>query len=247
MASPSLPGPPHELPPAPSKIQVKTTRATPPPNTDRESIRTERLLLRPFDASDAGALHEVRTQPEVMLWTRTGEVDKDVDHTFTFIERFLPPKDLETYDFAVVHLNDAAKSDDTDGVLIGSAGVHSIHSSFGWPEVGYMFHKETWGKGIGTEFLRAFSKAWWALPRTEIQLEVDATSVEGRGEKDSNGVIQVPEILTAVISAENIGSRRVLEKAGFREFKSWTEPDSRAGFEGESVALLAFLLEAPRT
>ncbi|KAI1309881.1 acetyltransferase domain-containing protein [Xylaria venustula] len=246
MASPSLPGPPHEPPPASSKIQVKTTRPTPPPNIERGSIRTERLLLRSFNASDAEALHEVRAQPEVMLWTALGELDKDVDHTRTFIERFLPPKDLETYDFAVIHLDNAAKSDSTDGVLIGSAGVHKIQGDFGWPEVGYMFRKEAWGKGLGTEFLRAFSKAWWALPRTEIQLEVDAASVEGRSEKDSNGVIQVPEILTAVIHAGNIGSRRVLEKAGFREFKSWTEPDSRTGFENKTAPLMAFLLERPQ-
>ncbi|KAI3338173.1 acetyltransferase domain-containing protein [Ustulina deusta] len=245
MASPSLPGPPHGPPPAPSKIQVKTTWPTVPPNIDRAPIRTERLLIRPFDPSDVEAVHELRTQPEVMQWTSVGVVDKDVDQSRVFVERFLPPKDLETYNFAVVYLGDVAKGEDTDGVLIGTAGAHQTRNAIGWPEIGYMYRKEYWRKGLGTEFLRAFIKAWWALPRNEIQLEVDAASVEGRGERNGSDVIQVPEILTAIIEAENIGSRRVLEKAGFREYQRWTEPDSRAGFEDSNATLVAFLLDAP--
>ncbi|KAI1425098.1 acetyltransferase domain-containing protein [Xylaria sp. FL1777] len=245
MASPSLPGPPHGPPSTPSKSQVKSTRPTVPPNIDRAPIRTERLLIRPFEASDVEAIHVLRTQPEVMLWTSVGVVDKDIDQSRVFAERFLPPKDLDTYNFVIVYLGDAVQGEDTDGVLIGTAGAHNRYNIFGWPEVGYMFRKEYWNKGLGTEFLRGFLKAWWALPRHEIQVEVDAASVEGRGERNGSDVIQVPEILTAIIESNNIGSRRVLEKAGFREFKRWTEPDSRVGFEGKIVTLLAFLLEAP--
>ncbi|KAI0810381.1 acetyltransferase domain-containing protein [Xylaria sp. FL0064] len=247
MASPSIPGPPHGPPPDPSKIQVKTTWPTIPPNVDRAPIRTERLLIRPYDVSDVKAVHELRTQPEVMQWTSTGVVDKDLDQTRVFVERFLPPKDLETYNFAVLYVGDAANGEDTDGVLIGSAGAHSSLNTFGWPEVGYMFRKEYWSKGLGTEFLRAFTQAWWALPRNEGQREVDAASVEGRGENSDNNVKQVPEVLTAIIEANNVGSRRILEKAGFREFKRWSEPDSRAGFEGLDAELVAFLLEAPHS
>ncbi|KAI0434953.1 acetyltransferase domain-containing protein [Xylaria sp. FL1042] len=247
MASPSVPGPPHGPPPNPSKIQVKTTSPTVPPNIDRTPIRTERLLIRPFDLSDVKAVHELRTQPEVMQWTSIGTVDKDLDQTRVFIERFLPPKDLETYNFAVMYLGDAAKGEDTDGVLIGTAGAHQSLNTFGWPEVGYMFRKEYWNKGLGTEFLHAFTKAWWALPRNEVQREVDTASVEGRGEKSGGDVMQIPEVLTALIEANNVGSRRVLEKAGFREFKRWSEPDSRVGFEDVDAELVAFLLEAPHS
>ncbi|KAI0531793.1 acetyltransferase domain-containing protein [Xylaria digitata] len=245
MASPSLPAPPHAPPVTPSKIKVKTTSPSVPPNIDRAPIRTERLLIRPFDASDAEAVYELRKQPEVMQWTALGEIDKDVNQSLVYIERFLPPKDLDTYNFVVVYLGDTGKSEDANGVVIGVAGCHKIRNDFGWPEVGYMFRKEYWGRGLGTEFLRAFTKAWWALPRNEIQLEVEAASVEKWCGKNDGDVIQVPEILTAIIEAGNGGSRKVLERAGFREYNQWTEPDSRAGFEESTATLVAFLLESP--
>ncbi|KAH8166006.1 hypothetical protein CIB48_g2231 [Xylaria polymorpha] len=198
MASPSLPEPPHAPPPASSKTKVKTTWPTIPPNIDRTPIRTERLLLRPYTAADADEVYGIRQQPEVMIWTRAGTVDKNVDGSRVFVERFLPPKDLVTYSFAIVYL------------------------------VGYMFRKEYWNKGLATEFLRAFTKAWWALPRNEVEveLEVDAASVKGKGENDG-GDLEVRETLVAYIDANHIGSRRVLEKAGFKEYKRWIEPDSR--------------------
>ncbi|TGJ85720.1 hypothetical protein E0Z10_g3070 [Xylaria hypoxylon] len=249
MASPSLPAPPYAPRPAASKITVKTTSPIVPPNIDRVPIRTERLLLRPFVASDTEAVYEIRKQPEVMLWTLTGEIDKDIDQSRVCVERFLPPKDLATYHFVVVYLGDTGKSEDTNGVVIGIGGCHKIPGDFGWPELGYMFRKEYWGKGFATEFMRAFTKAWWALPRNEIQIEVDAVSVEkwcqGKGEKNDGDVIRVPEVIMAMIDAGNGGSRKVLEKAGFRVFDKWTEADSRTGFKGSTVKLDVFLLEEP--
>ncbi|GAW21090.1 hypothetical protein ANO14919_106030 [Xylariales sp. No.14919] len=249
MASPNLPGPPHAPPPAPSKIKVKTTSPIVPPNADRAPIRTERLLIRPFDASDAEAVYQFRKQPEVMVWTMLGVVDKDVNESRAFVERFLPPKDLNTFNYVVEYLGDVSKSDDANGVVIGAAGCHKMDSISGWPEVGYMFRKEYWGKGLATEFLRAFTKAWWALPRREIELEIDDASVEklrrGKGEVNDGDVIRVPEALMAMIEASNGGSRKVLEKTGFKEYKSWTEPDSRAHYTNRQATLVAFLLGAP--
>ncbi|KAJ8129495.1 hypothetical protein O1611_g4133 [Lasiodiplodia mahajangana] len=252
MASQILPEPTQGSPPVPPKMKVKTTWPRVPPNAERTPIRTERLLLRPFEAADVEAVFELRQQPEVMLWTSFGTIDKDIDQSRTFVERFLPPNDTQTYNFVVVYLGDAGESDDSNGVVIGVGGAHKTRSHLGWPEVGYMFRKEYWNKGFATEFLRGFSKAWWALPRNnEVEIEVDAESLEGRvesiSEKNDGDAIQAPEILTALIEARNIGSRKVLEKAGFKEYKVWTEPDSRAGFEGLDATLAGFLLTAPES
>ncbi|KAI0452486.1 acetyltransferase domain-containing protein [Xylaria acuta] len=243
MTSPSLPEPPHAPRPTSSKIKVQTTWPIIPPNTARAPIRTERLLIRPYTAADAEEVHTLRTQPEVMTWTSVGVVDKSVEQSRVFVERFLSPKDLETYNFAIVYLGGASENKDAKGVIIGTAGAHKIRPDLGWPEVGYLFRKEYWGKELATEFLRAFTKAWWALPRMEIELEVDAASVKEKA-GNSGGMVEVPEVLTAYIRATNIGSRRVLEKTGFKEYKRWTEPDSRVGHEGEDAELVAFLLEA---
>ncbi|KAI0474643.1 acetyltransferase domain-containing protein [Xylaria cf. heliscus] len=244
MASPSLPEPPHAPSPTSSKVKVKTTWPTIPPNIARTAIRTERLLLRPYTADDVDEIFELRKQPEVMIWTMAGVVDKNIDESRVFIERFLHPNDLKTFNFAIVYLGDAGENDDAKGSIIGAAGAHKVHPENGWPEVGYMFRKEYWSKGLATEFLRAFTKAWWALPRIEVELEVDAPSVKDKVD-NNGGIVVVPEMLTAIIQIRNIGSRRVLEKAGFKVYKTWSEPDSRAGFEGADVALAALLLEAP--
>ncbi|RYC53731.1 hypothetical protein CHU98_g12477 [Xylaria longipes] len=246
MASPSLPGPPSAFPPPSSKVKVKTTWPTIPPNVARATIRTERLLLRPITATDIEEVYEMRKQPEVMIWSRVGVVDKDVDESRVFLERFLPPNDLKTYHFAIVYLGDASGSEDAKGVVIGTAGAHKVRLDQGWPEVGYMFRKEYWSKGLATEFLRAFTKAWWALPRIEVELEVDAATVKEKGGNDG-GVVEVREVLTAGINAIHTGSRRVLDKAGFKEYERHIEPDSRVGYEGRDVELVAFLLEVPES
>ncbi|KAK5631554.1 hypothetical protein RRF57_007268 [Xylaria bambusicola] len=93
--------------PTPPKIRIKTTGPVVPPNIDRPPILTERLLLRQLDISDAEAVHALRTQPEVMQWTSVGTVDKDVDESRAWIKRFLPPKDLLTYNFVIVDRGDA--------------------------------------------------------------------------------------------------------------------------------------------
>jgi RimJ/RimL family protein N-acetyltransferase len=62
-------------------------------------------------------------------------------------------------------------------------------------ELGYMFNSMTWGQGYATESLAAFVPLYWqyALGR--------------------------PEYLIASIDEENIGSRKVLEKVGFKKFE----------------------------
>ncbi|KAI2641070.1 acetyltransferase domain-containing protein [Xylaria nigripes] len=228
----------HHAPSSPpSTIRVRTTLPTVPPSISETPIRSERLLLRPFEVRDIEAIHELRTQREVMKWTSVGIVDKDINESRAFVERFLPPNNLETYNFVIVYL------DESKDMVIGSGGCYRIQPKMGWPEVGYMLRKEYWSMGIGTEFVRRFSEAWWALPRSEVVLVVDATSV--RDPKHGGEETRVPEILTAMIEKPNIGSRRVLEKAGFTEFKQWTQPDSRVGFEGADVTLVKFKLEAP--
>ncbi|KAI0548423.1 acetyltransferase domain-containing protein [Xylaria curta] len=235
------------LPPLPlsETVKVKTTWPIIPPSADRTPIRSERLLLRPLTAADAEEVLGLRSQPEVMIWTMVGLPDKNVDETHVFLKRFLPPNDLVTYHCAIVYMGDAGENE--KGVIIGTGGAHRIRPETGWPEAGYLFRKEYWNKGLATEFMQAFTKFWWSLPRKEIEIEVDAASVKGKFENNDGGVVEVPEILMAKISLINTGSKRVLEKNGFKEYARWTEPDSRASHEGQEVELGVFSLEAPES
>ncbi|KAI0150057.1 acyl-CoA N-acyltransferase [Hypoxylon sp. NC0597] len=211
------------------KVNVKTTLPTTPflPNVERKPIRTERLIIRPFSEDDLDALHSLRTQPEVMMYTAIGRIAANKEETRDVMARYLPPNDLETYNNVICLAS--------TGELIGIGGVSKGGRFFGWPEVGYLFKKEFWGQGYATEFLRGWLGLWWALPRSEVELGVDAQSVDGPGE--------VPELLTAFIEGSNTRSRRVLEKAGFREFKQWTERDTREGYDRDAT-LIGFVLSS---
>jgi RimJ/RimL family protein N-acetyltransferase len=211
------------------KIKVWTTFPPMPlpPNSARSSIRTERLILKPFSADDLAAMHELRTQPEVMINTAIGRGDRDLAETQQTLDRYLPPKDLETYNYTIR----LAATDE----LIGTGGMHTM-STFGWPEVGYMLKREFWGRGYASEFLRAWLDNWWKLPRSRVELEVDARTVDAAD-------VEVTERVCAHIEISNGASRTVLNKAGFRLFTEWLVPNSHEGASG-NVTLAGYMVLA---
>ncbi|KAI1135983.1 acyl-CoA N-acyltransferase [Hypoxylon sp. FL0543] len=210
-------------------VNVKTILPTIPfpPNAEREPIRTERLIIRPVSEDDLDAFHSLRNQPEVMRYTAAGRIAANKEETREILARYLPPNDLETYNNMICLAS--------TGELIGIGGMSKRRHLSGWPEIGYLFKKEFWGHGYATEFLRGWLNLWWALPRSEVELDVDPQSVDGPGE--------APELLTAIVEESNLRSRRVLEKAGFREYKQWTERDSREGCDGD-VTLVGLALSS---
>lgn len=170
-------------------------------------------------------IHVLRTQPEVMIYTVAGRIDADKEVTREFMSRFLPPYDSQSYGTIIC----LASTDE----VIGTGGVRVIDPNSGWPEIGYTFKTEHWGKGYATEWMKGWLSNWWTLPRSEVEMEVDAGSVDGPGES--------PEKIWAVVEGGNIGSKRVLEKLGFRKFKQWTEPDNREGFP-DKLTLVGYVL-----
>ncbi|KAI1251676.1 hypothetical protein MGN70_006244 [Eutypa lata] len=235
-----------EVAPAAQKtVRVKTTLPSRPlpSNAERLHIRTERLIIRPFVQSDLESYHALRGQPEVMLFSFKGRPDKDLAETQEALDRFLPPRDRDAHNYAVLLA--------ATGELIGGGG-YKPGLFMGWPEMGYMFKYEHWKQGYATEFMRAFLEAWWNLPRQEdVETEADPRSVslflENRTSAACNegDIARVPEQLTALVDWENTGSRRLLEKCGFRQVAEWTEPDCREGFNGVDVRLVAYAVSKP--
>ncbi|OIW26154.1 acyl-CoA N-acyltransferase [Coniochaeta ligniaria NRRL 30616] len=193
-------------------VLVKTTLpVTPlPPNTARLPIVTDRLIIRPWLPTDFDQIRILRLQPEVMQYTRVGHIDLDEAETQAWLARFLPPGDAATHSCAIT-LKET-------GEVIGTGGTHSLQGNFGWPEVGYMFRKEFWGKGYATEFLRAYMKSWAELPREEVEIKVDPRTVTGDGVAE--------EQLIAVTAIVNEGSQKVLRKCGWEHFVTWPGDDS---------------------
>ncbi|KAJ5090525.1 hypothetical protein N7532_009209 [Penicillium argentinense] len=193
-----------------------------PPHDARSPLTTDRLLIRPLAASDAEALYVLRTQEEVMRWTSKGEIDPNIEATREKLNHFLPPNDAKTFNCAIC-LKDSGK-------LIGMGGCHLYPAEHGWPELGYIFRKEFWGKGIATEFVSAWLRAWEELPRSEREVNVQKNMVNGEG--------AVQEHLIAITELANLGSQGVLLKAGFERFREYEEKD--VSDPNKMVQLVAF-------
>ncbi|KAI1112079.1 acyl-CoA N-acyltransferase [Nemania sp. NC0429] len=244
--------PPPPPPPAAAKVKVKTTLPTQPFPPSPPPIRTARLVLRALTEGDVAALHALRAQRAVMAAAYTGVTvrpDRDPDETRAWLAPYLPPLGGEDTFIPGICLADT-------GELIGLGGVYHVDADgddeLGWPEVGYMLREEHWGRGYATEFLQAFLSAWWRMPRSEARIAVDAMSVAGlvvgdqdrdRGGREGEGEEEeeVPEMLCAVIEETNLRSLRVLEKTGFKRFRTWTEASQRPGEEGTEVTLIGFV------
>ncbi|KAI4869916.1 acyl-CoA N-acyltransferase [Hypoxylon rubiginosum] len=206
-------------------VETTIPRVPLPPNSEREPIRTERLVIRPMREDDLLAYHGLRSQPEAMTGTMRGRPDRDVDESRAALRDFLSPNDEKTFLFGVF----LASTDE----FIGEGGVHTLESSTcGWPEIGYKFRKEFWGRGYATEFLGALLEAWWRLPRSNTRAHVASSSIPKGGD--------TTEQVTAIADVQNIGSRKVLEKLGFIRFVEWTEPDTQEHRLGEPVTLVGY-------
>lgn len=214
-------------------ITVETTLPTIPlsPHTARQPVVTERLILRPVSPDDLQELHKLRTQPEVMKWSAVGRVDSNLEETRVKLAEELPPNDVDNFNVSICLRS--------TGQWIGIGGCKKPRGELGWPEIGYMFQKDFWGSGYGTEFLLAFLGLWWSLPRSECKISVERASVAGKG----LGGDEVDEMITAVTAEDNYPSQRMLGKLGFEKFKLWRETDEQSRTE---VILVGYGMNRPK-
>ena len=176
-----------------------------------------------------------------MITNPQGRPDRDMTtETKPRLDMFLTPGDLATFYFAICLRGefddgDGGERDGVEGKMIGIGGCHRMTSMFGWPVVGYMIRREYWGRGLTTEFFVAWLELWKGLAREEVVIEVDPRTVlsvagggvEGEGDGGGMGVGVVHEQIVTWAVSGNIGSWRVMEKAGFEHLMTWAEADLR--------------------
>jgi RimJ/RimL family protein N-acetyltransferase len=205
-------------------IMVKTTLPkTPyPPHSMRQPVYTDRLAIRPLEDSDIPALHALRSQKEVMRYTGPGVPDPDTEHTRTVYRNYQPPGDAQTYNFGIF-LRQPGTGE--EGPLIGAGGSHLRTDHLGWPALGYMLSQESWGKGLATEFVRAFMDMWWGLEREETKVKVEKGMVAPvrEGDEVEDGV-QAREMMVGITDINNGASMKVMEKCGFVKMREWVDP-----------------------
>ncbi|MEM7210484.1 MAG: GNAT family N-acetyltransferase [Pseudomonadota bacterium] len=121
------------------------------------SLQTNRLILRRPDVSDLDDLHQVFSDPRAMRYWST------LPHT--------DPAQTEAFILAMQGLHDAGGAEfvvEYKARAIGKVGI------FDAPEIGFIFHPDSWGKGIGTEAASAvISHGFATLGLDRVTADVD--------------------------------------------------------------------------
>ncbi|GAA1745585.1 GNAT family N-acetyltransferase [Luedemannella helvata] len=111
------------------------------------------LLLRPWQADDADAVHRACQDPAIQRWTMV-PVPYERHHAVDFTASALDA--WATGNLAPLGVFDAAT-----GELLGSAGLVALDEAAGWGEIGYWVAPWARGRGVGTHAARATAR--WAL------------------------------------------------------------------------------------
>lgn len=153
-------------------------------------IETERLQMREFTLDDVDAVYEFSTCSDVTRFTGDEGVVKNKKDA----ERLIRTVWLHEYKkygyarYALIHKGDQK--------VVGFCGV-KFEPSLGLPDIGYRMMPEYWGKGLGTEAVRA------AL-------------------KYAREVLGLQKIVGEVVD-QNVASNKLLLKVGFRLVDSYEQ------------------------
>ena len=114
----------------------------------KESIKTERLLLRKLQKDDAEAIFQWTSDPEVCRYL-TWNAHKSIEVTKTILDQWVKEyENPDCYRYGIV-LKEENK-------LIGMIDVYGYHR--GNPVIGYVLNRHYWGKGYMTEAFGAFKE-----------------------------------------------------------------------------------------
>ena len=117
-----------------------------------ETVRTERLVLRPFREDDVDAVVAGCQDPDVQRWINI-PVPYTREHALSYVLEESPAERL-----AGTGTNLAVE---VDGQVVGSTGVHRIGVHPLGPEIGYWIAPEGRGRGYAAELTHALAE--WAL------------------------------------------------------------------------------------
>jgi len=118
---------------------------------------TARLRLRPACPDDLEAIHDVLSDARATrYWWRLPYETRD--ETREWLAAMIAIDPAEGEDFVVEH----------DGRVIGKAGLYRF------PEIGFIFHPDSWGQGLARESLEAVIARAFAVHRLPaITADVD--------------------------------------------------------------------------
>ena len=106
-------------------------------------IETERLLIRPFEPSDAETIFETWGDPEAMRWIPSG-AHPDIETTRQRIGRFMEHQ--AAHGFSLWPVIEKAS-----GRILGDCGLLLVEWRGPEVELAYRFGRAAWGRGFATE------------------------------------------------------------------------------------------------
>jgi RimJ/RimL family protein N-acetyltransferase len=116
-------------------------------------IETERLTLRPFEAGDLAALHEIQADEEVARYLYLGP--RTLEETTDLLRRKIEGSELRTEDDWL----SAAVVVRAGGALVGDVALHWVSKEHRTAEIGFVFSPGHQGRGYATEAARTLV-AW---------------------------------------------------------------------------------------
>lgn len=120
-------------------------------------LHTSRLRLRPAREDDLDGLHAVLSDAEAMRFWST-PAHQDLETTRAWLQDMIGAAPETSHDFVVEH----------QGVVIGKAGFYQL------PEIGFILHRDYWGRGLALEALEAVIASVFAnYPIPELIADVD--------------------------------------------------------------------------
>jgi len=120
-------------------------------------IRTERLLLRRARSSDLAGFHAIFRDERAMAYWSTPP-HQAIEDTVRWLDSMIAIEPQQGEDFVVEH----------EGRLIGKAGLYRF------PEIGFIFHPDCWGRGFAREALGAvLSRAFDGHGLPSVEADVD--------------------------------------------------------------------------
>jgi RimJ/RimL family protein N-acetyltransferase len=158
--------------------------ARPAPRAGAFPIETERLLIRPFEASDAEAMFAIWGDPVAMRRIPSGP-HPDLARSRRAVARFMEHQ--ATHGFSLWPVIEKAS-----GQVLGDCGLLLVEWTGPEVELAYRFGRAAWGKGYATEAAGACLRYGFEAAGLERIIAVTAPDhVASRRVMEKNGMTLV--------------------------------------------------------
>jgi RimJ/RimL family protein N-acetyltransferase len=167
-------------------------------------IYTHRLILRELRQTDLEQYHTLLTDIGAMR-------GQNISNGLHYTQDVLPLPPFQDEIISGIFLR---KKHNKESPLIGDGGIYYLRIDTEWPNLTYRIKEEHWNKGYDTEFLNAYMRYWWSIPRQTKLLRINPATLNYQDNPEQS----IKERVYISVTHENLANQRVLTKVGFEQF-----------------------------